>query len=899
MLTLQKSESSKKASLLLNSISYLTIVVATIALSTANAQMFGTNANGGASQNGLGSLGALGGNGGLTGGGVINGTGGAGLGATNANAAGAVVANEPLMQNSNPLQKTYPMTPLKQNEFQKFILETSGFKLPLFGLDFFENLQTNYSVRGMETPSLSLTSGAFAPLDNSPVNDDYAVGPGDQIVVRGWGSLTVDIKLTVDRNGQLSIPKIGSLNVAGVKASKLESVIKTAFSKYYKDFELSVTLGQLRSITVYVVGQARRPGSYFLSSLSTLASGLFATGGPNSNGSMRRVQLKRGGQVITEFDLYKFLTEGVSTSDVKLIDGDVIYIPPAFGYVAIVGKVNTPAVFELKSNDESLEQILKIAGGLPVVADPKKVTLERLDSSKKQTRSVEDFPLDSNGLHKTLKNGDLLTILTITPELSNAITLRGSVAQPIRVAWREGVRISDLIPNREALISRDSIRRQNETLFDSNQRERALREREMIPGDLLDDAELTARVNKINLEASLSNKPNNTNFTSLSNALVLECQNEPNQLKCKDVRDVESLRAYREGRLFKDQAINLDNNLKQTQTLTDRIGNLYDEINWDYAVIERLKRSDLSVTLIPFNLNNVLNDQKDPDNQLLQPGDVITIFSTNDLSVPISKRRITVRVEGEISKPGVYQAKPGDTLSTIIQRAGGLTHDAYLYGAAFYRDEVRRSQLENLQKLIKRVEAESNAALLQASQSTGASSNPIAVQARVLAAQAAQKQAMDRIRNLKPEGRIALTQSPDLYNRIETLPEIRLQNGDRLVIPTRPDFVYIYGAVNTESALLYRSEQTVNDYLKLSGVTASADKNTAILLRANGSALTNTGSWSNTVLSTKVMPGDSIVIPDKLDLETTWSSAIRNTVDITQIFYQLGLGAAAIKVLHP
>ena len=870
MLTLQKSESSKKASLLLNSISYLTIVVATIALSTANAQMFGTNANGGASQNGLGSLGALGGNGGLTGGGVISGTGGAGLGATNANAAGAVVANEPLMQNSNPLQKTYPMTPLKQNEFQKFILETSGFKLPLFGLDFFENLQTNYSVRGMETPSLSLTSGAFAPLDNSPVNDDYAVGPGDQIVVRGWGSLTVDIKLTVDRNGQLSIPKIGSLNVAGVKASKLESVIKTAFSKYYKDFELSVTLGQLRSITVYVVGQARRPGSYFLSSLSTLASGLFATGGPNSNGSMRRVQLKRGGQVITEFDLYKFLTEGVSTSDVKLIDGDVIYIPPAFGYVAIVGKVNTPAVFELKSNDESLEQILKIAGGLPVVADPKKVTLERLDSSKKQTRSVEDFPLDSNGLHKTLKNGDLLTILTITPELSNAITLRGSVAQPIRVAWREGVRISDLIPNREALISRDSIRRQNETLFDSNQRERALREREMIPGDLLDDAELTARVNKINLEASLSNKPNNTNFTSF-------------------VSDVESLRAYREGRLFKDQA----------QTLTDSIGNLYDEINWDYAVIERLKRSDLSVTLIPFNLNNVLNDQKDPDNQLLQPGDVITIFSTNDFSVPISKRRITVRVEGEISKPGVYQAKPGDTLSTIIQRAGGLTHDAYLYGAAFYRDQVRRSQLENLQKLINRVEAESNAALLQASQSTGASSNPIAVQARVLAAQAAQKQAMDRIRNLKPEGRIALTQSPDLYNRIETLPEIRLQNGDRLVIPTRPDFVYIYGAVNTESALLYKSEQTVNDYLKLSGVTASADKNTAILLRANGSALTNTGSWSNTVLSTKVMPGDSIVIPDKLDLETTWSSAIRNTVDITQIFYQLGLGAAAIKVLHP
>ena len=857
----------------------------------------------------LGGIGGIGGIGGLTGG--IGG----GLGGINTQGPAAITANDQLPNNSSSnVQQAYPMVPLKPNEFQKFILETSGYKLPLYGLDFFENLHTTYAPKANENASSALTSSVFSPIDNSPVNNDYTLGPGDQVIIRGWGSINVDAKLVVDRNGQISIPKVGTVSVSGVKASKLESVVKTAFSKYYKDFELSVTLGQLRSITVYVVGQARRPGSYALSSLSTLASGLFATGGPNANGSMRRVQLKRAGQIITEFDLYQFLSEGLSTSDIKLIDGDIIYIPPAAGYVAIVGKVNTPAVFELKSNNETLEQILSIAGGLPVVADPRRVTLERLDPSKRQPRVVEDFALDAKGLSTNLKNGDLLTVLNITPELSNAVTLRGSVAQPVRLAWRDGMRIKDLIPNKESLISKDSIRRQNETLFDPNQRERAQREREMIPSDLLDDSELTARVNKIN-SAPPSKVPNpntppySTTGANAANAAAQnllmqpntnnECQDNPNQLKCKEVRDVESFKGFRESRLFKEQSINQQNYSANTESLPERIGNLYDEINWDYAVIERLNRKDLNVTLIPFNLANVLNNDKDPDNQLLQPGDVVTVFSVSDFRVPISKRRIMVRIEGEVSKPGVYQAKAGESLSSIVQRAGGLTHDAYLYGSGFYREEVKKSQQENLQKLLKRLEAESNSALLQASQSMGATTNLAATQARIQAAQNAQRQAIERLRTLRPEGRIALGLTPEVYNRVDRLPEIHLQNGDRFVVPTRPDFVYIFGSVNTESALLYKADQTVDDYLKLSGVGSGADRKSVILIRADGSALTNNASsWSNTVLNARVMPGDSIVMPEKLDQESAWSTVIRNTLDVTQIFYQLGLGVAAIKILR-
>ena len=227
--------------------------------------------------------------------------------------------DSPLSPSAQQIQQSQqpPLEPLKPNDFQRFVLETAGYKLPLYGQDFFDNLP-------------------FNPVNNAPVSGDYPLGPGDQVMVRGWGALDIDARLVVDRNGMVSIPRGGSVSLAGVKANQAEGVIRTAVGKYYKGFELSVTLGQLRAITVYVVGQARRPGSYAISSVSTLASGLFATGGPNATGSMRRVQLKRAGKVIAELDLYKFLASGSDAAEVKLIDGDVIVIPPAYGHIALV-----------------------------------------------------------------------------------------------------------------------------------------------------------------------------------------------------------------------------------------------------------------------------------------------------------------------------------------------------------------------------------------------------------------------------------------------------------------------------------------------------------------------------------------------------------------------------------
>jgi protein involved in polysaccharide export with SLBB domain len=330
------------------------------------------------------------------------------------------------------------------------------------------------------------------------------------------------------------------------------------------------------------------------------------------------------------------------------------------------------------------------------------------------------------------------------------------------------------------------------------------------------------------------------------------------------------------------------------------MGDLIDEINLDYAVIERVDRADLSVKLIPFNLGRVLANAKDSDNLPLAAGDIVTVFSANDVRLPYAKRRVNVRVEGEVVNPGVYQMLPGETLQTVLAKAGGLTKDAYLFGASFLREDVRKNQEENLQLLMRRLEAESSASLTQLSQSQGASSDTtgMALTQKIQAAQAAQKQALERLRSVRPTGRIALGLQPDLNVSLAKIPAIRLQNKDQLVVPSKPDFVYVFGSVNTESALLHKPGKTVADYLEQSGQASGADRNSVILMRVDGSAMTYSSAWGNNVMRTEVMPGDTIVLPEKVDRETAWSAFTRNTKDLTQIFFNLGLGAAALKTLR-
>ena len=845
-------------------------------------------------------------------GGLGIGIGGAGIGGLNGglNALGSTVikGSDPLLLSNTkvPIPVFSTLTP---NDFQKYILQVTGQMLPIFGYNFFENIRLfetdpNFLERDNSPVTTSLLNSTqfnspFSPQLSSPISKDYILGSGDQLLIRAWGSIDVNYQATIDRAGIINIPKIGPISVAGIRFSQVETIINNAISKIYKNYELNVSMGQTRTITIFVVGQARRPGSYNLSSLSTVSSALFASGGPNNNGSMRRVQVKRSNTIIAELDLYTFLSQGKIESDIKLIDGDVLVIPPSYGYVALVGKLNTPAIFELKNDSETVGDMIAQAGGLSIITNPMSATLERLDTSQIQPRTIFNINLGEGGLKTLLKKGDLISFYSVAPEINNGVTLRGNVTQARRMPWKEGLRVKDLIPSRETLISLESIRLQNEVLFDDNQRERTQREREQIPIDLLLDPNLQVLAGRQNsnkssaMASSADHSKQEVNTLSKNNSFSgIQSRNDGNEI---NIITLEKWQQQRENRLISHQ--NKIDNFKP-ESLADRVGKLMDQVNFDYAVIERVDRRTLNVLLIPFDLGQAIDNPNSVDNLQLESGDVVTIFSQNDIRVPISKKRIMVRIEGEVKNPGIYQASPKDNLSSLLKKAGGLTSDAYLFGSTFTREEVKKAQIDNLYKLLSRLESESSANLSQISQSAGASSDAGVLQTRVLAAQQTQKLAIERIKNIRPEGRIALGITPGNEYNLNEIPQIHLENNDRLFVPSKPDFVYIYGSVNTESALLFKKGWTVEEYLRYAGVGSGADQNAVILIRADGTAKTSNGTWSNQVNISEVMPGDSIIVPEKLDRESVWSSIFRNSRDVTQIFYQLGLGAAAIKTLR-
>jgi protein involved in polysaccharide export with SLBB domain len=762
--------------------------------------------------------------------------------------------------------------PLPPNEFQKYVLQTTGQSLPLYGAEFFENLANN--------------NGQFS---RSPVSDDYVLGAGDQLLIRVWGSTSTEATVTIDRQGAIAFPKLGTLRLAGVKAGQLDAVVKSYFNKFYKDIEVSVSVGKLRKITVFVVGQARNPGSYSFTGQSTLTSALFASGGPNASGSLRNLQVMRQGKSLAEFDLYNFLGKGDKSQDIKLQDGDVVFYPKAIGYMAVIGKINTPSIFEVKGVNDPLDYFVTLAGGLPVSADPRRATLDRIQPGADQPRTVESVSLIGAGLQTKVKNGDVLTVAASLPEIASAVTLRGSVAQPARLPWRPGMRVSDVIDKKSLLLTPESIRKQNEVLFDKFEQERTARSRARVPADLAAERVLLMGRNDIDSDRTQQNSfsPNGA-LSPLGSGR----QNEQQGPKTYDSSKLTEL-------TDRDVAIALlGKPVISEDSLADRIGQLSEQINLDYAVVERFSRETLQVSLMPFNLGKMLMSPKGQDDLTLEAGDIITVFSSKEIQIPTSRQKAFVRIEGEVNKPGIYPVGPSDTLKSLIEKAGGTTQEAYLFATGLFREEVKKSQQRNMDKLLRKMEAESSAAVAQIAQSGGASADPAALQAKVQSVQQAQRQSLERFRMLKPEGRISLSIKPSLNVSAENFPSLRLENGDRISIPPRPDFIQVFGSVNTESALVYKAGLNVKDYILMAGVGGSADVNGAILVRADGSAMTNQSYWGNDVLSAQVLPGDTIVMPEKFDRESGWSQTVRTAKDFTQVLYQLGLGAAAIKTLR-
>jgi len=689
-------------------------------------------------------------------------------------------------------------------EFQEFVASSLGRELPIYGYNLFDRVPTT-----------------FAPADRIPVTDDYVIGPGDEIVIRAWGQIDLNGKLVVDRGGQVFLPKVGTLSVAGLRYQQLPEYFRTAIGRVFRNFDLTVSLGQLRSIQVFVVGRARRPGSYTVSSLCTLVNALFASGGPSGTGSMRRIQLKRSGRLVSEFDFYDLLLKGDKSQDARLLPGDVIYIPPAGPSIALAGSVSGPAIYELREGT-TLAVAIEMAGGLTATADGQKVVVERIENHN--ARRVEEFPLDAQGLERALQDGDVVRIFPLSPRFQNAVTLRGNVAHPGRVEWHSGMRLKDVIPNQEALVTRDYWRASNSVANTG--------ERDSERGDEKADHEFDRQ------PASAQAATGAT-----------------------------------------------------TAKLRNQIARNAPEINWDYAVIQRLNPEDLTSRLVPFDLGKLVLQGDEQNNLPLEAGDVITIFSQSDLAVPIEKQSRFVRLEGEFRTAGVYKAEPGETVRHLVERVGGFTPNAYLYGSEFTRESVRLDQQRALDRLIEKLEEDVSRNAL-----APAGVNPEEV-ADSRAKLEAQRQLVEKLQEVRATGRVVLDLKPDSTGAGD-LPEIALEDGDRFVVPYRPSTVETLGAVYNKNSFLYRREERVDDYLKRAGgPTRAADTSRMFVIRADGSVLSRQsvkGLWNGGFASLRLMPGDAIVVPERL----SHGSFLRGLKDWSQVFSQFALGAAAVRVIQ-
>jgi protein involved in polysaccharide export with SLBB domain len=318
------------------------------------------------------------------------------------------------------------------------------------------------------------------------------------------------------------------------------------------------------------------------------------------------------------------------------------------------------------------------------------------------------------------------------------------------------------------------------------------------------------------------------------------------------------------------------------------------EIDWDYAVIERLDSATLKTELLPFDLGKLVLGNDTTQDLELKPGDVISIFSEADIHIPVAEQTKLVRLEGEFAHAGIYSVHPGETLRQLVERAGGLTPNAYLYGSEFTRESARAVQQARIDEYVQSLS-------LQVQRSTVAlATSPSAAAQSVVSGPAAQnsmQRILSSLRQIHATGRIVLQVKPDAAG-VESLPDIALEDGDLFSVPHTPAIVNVVGAVYDQNSFLFKADSRAGTYLRLAGgLNKDADRRREFIIRADGDVASygmNKGPWGSEFNGCPIYPGDTIVVPEKI----LKPSALYGVMNWSQMFSQFALGAAALEVIH-
>ncbi len=760
------------------------------------------------------------------------------LGGLTADEAATRLAAEPLLEDLQISVTILPLTPIGEDALRPFGYELFDERPDLFGA---------------------------RPPQSTPVPGGYVLGPGDSLRVQLFGDDNYEVELEVSPEGVINFPKLGPQAVSGLTFSEVKSVIEKRTAEQIIGTQAAVSMGRLKNIRIFVVGDVKRPGAYDVSGLSKITNALYASGGISSVGSLRRVQLKRAGRTVSTLDLYALLLSGDTRQDAPLRSDDVVFIPPVGPTVAVDGEVNRPAIYELGSS-RSLAEVVALAGGLKATADRRRLRLERITETG--LRSIDTVDLKANGGQTQLRDGDSLKVLRVLDDVDSAVTLTGHVTRAGGYEWSPGMRISDLLPSEQFLKPKADlayvvVRREVGPDRRTQVISADLQAAQASPGSLA-DVPLSPRDRVTVFELGVARS---AAIDSLLEELSAQASvSEPVQI------------ARITGAMVAPGDYPLEPGMRVSDLLRAG-GGLAPSAHVAAAELTRY-RTGLNGTreteLISVDLGALLSGDAGAD-RVLAPYDILTIKQIPDWEEPLQ-----VELTGEVRFPGSYPVRRGETLSALLDRAGGLTELAFTEGTVFTRKFLREREIEQLALLRSRLESDLSALAVQQAQTPNSSASEAFGIGQSL---------LEQIEQTEAQGRLVIDLRQVLANPNNLDYDIVLRDGDELVVPLQSQEVTVIGEVQYATSHRHQSRLSRNAYIDLSGgLTLRADKKRIYVVRANGAVIAGKGSrWFRN--EQRIQPGDTVVVPldaDRLPQITQWAS-------ITQVLYNLAIAAAAVN----
>lgn len=710
-------------------------------------------------------------------------------------------------------------------------------------------------------------TSTFAPVTDVPVPAEYMVGPGDTLEIQLIGNTKARYALVVGRDGRIDFPDLGPIAVSGRRFQDVRSLIEKRVSEQMIGTQASVGIGELRSIRVFVLGDAETPGSYTVSGLSTITNALFVSGGVKEIGSLRNIELKRNGATVVHLDLYDLLLKGDTRADARLLPGDVIFIPPVGATVSVAGEVRRPAIYELKG-ETTAKELVALGGGLLPEADATLATLERVNDRRQ--RVTVDIDISSTvGANAKVQGGDVLRIPAIRPVLEDSISINGYVYRPGQFEFRPGMRLTDVIPTIDEL--------------KPNADQHYILIRRELPPDrkiTVFSADLAKAIAEPNGSANFELAPRDRIYVfdmeSGRDAVIEPLMRE---LRLQSRLDEPTQEVSVAGKIKIPGKYPYEQGMRVADLL--RAGGTLDEAAYGgqaeltrYSVVDGQSRQ---AELIEIDLRRALAG--DPSaNIALQPFDYLMIKE-----VPLWAAQEEVEIVGEVKFPGRYAIHRGETLRSVMQRAGGVTDLAFLQGSVFTRIELQERERKQIETLANRMQSDVAQASLQVAQETGKDAGQ---------ALAIGQSLLTELRSAKPVGRLVINLDESMRAKAGSEQDIVLKGGDRLLVPRVTQEVTVIGEVQSATSHLYDPSLSRRDYIQMSGgLTPRADDKRIYVVRADGSVVVNTGnSWFGGG-QVDIRPGDTIVAP----LDTERMRPLPFWTAVTTIIYNLAISIAAVN----